>query len=325
MSLKKEFIILGAIVAGLLVYLLLRQSDQTHYELPQVPKIERDNVTRIEISQGERKIVLSKDNGQWRLLPKGYPVDDTRTNNALDTVANLTLTALASESGNYETYDLAEDKRLDVTVYEGEKAVLSFAVGKTAPSFRHTFVTLADDNRVFHAQENFRSKFELDEDAWRDKTVMRFDPGTIYQIALLGPDVDLSARKSQVPVKVNDKPDEAPPAAAPGGEAVMRWETAAGETLDNGKVETWLGTLSSLACDAFIEGKGKADFTSPLYTVKVVGNSEQHLSLFPPTGEDEKYPAVSSASDYPFYLPKWRAEQIMKKPVDLFPSEKGTD
>lgn len=325
MSLKKEFIILGVIAVGLLVYLLLRQSDRTQYELPTVPKIERENVTRIEISQQARQIELSKDNGQWRLLPSGYPVDETKITSVLETLEKFSLTALASDSGNYDTYDLGKDKRIDVTVYQGEKAVLVFAIGKAAPSFRHTFVTVSADDRVFHAQDNFRARFDPDAESWRDKTVMRFEQGTIYQIALSGPDFELSARKTQTPVNVGGEPTESTTTEPPVAETVMRWETSAGQLLDDAQVDSWMTALSTLKCDSFVEGKSKDDFTTPIYTVQLVGNSEQRLTLFEPIGEEGKYPAVSAASDYPFFLPKWRAEQIMKKPADLIKTENATE
>ena len=37
--------------------------------------------------------------------------------------------------------------------------------------------------------------------------------------------------------------------------------------------------------------------------------------------EDEKYPAFSSQNGYPFYLPKGRAEQIMKAPSEIIKGE----
>ena len=58
----------------------------------------------------------------------------------LSAIENLTLTALVSESKNYNLYDLNEEKRINVKAWQGENLKRDVDLGKTASSFRHTFV-----------------------------------------------------------------------------------------------------------------------------------------------------------------------------------------
>ena len=102
----------------------------------------------------------------------------------------------------------------------------------------------------------------------------------------------------------------APPAA---------WVTGDGSEADEKVITSMLSSLSNLKCESYIEGVKKEDLEDPVYTVIVKGLDNVTLSIF--GEEEEKYPAVSSRNEYPFYLPRWKAEQLMKKPSDIIAKE----
>jgi len=81
-------------------------------------------------------------------------------------------------------------------------------------------------------------------------------------------------------------------------------------TLAELNVDEIVSTLSNLECDEFIENKNKDDYKSPLYTLTLKGINTYSISLF--EKKDNKHPAVSSQSDYPFLLSEWKAKRIMK-------------
>ena len=77
-------------------------------------------------------------------------------------------------------------------------------------------------------------------------------------------------------------------------------------------------TLSNLRCEKYIDDKKEEDFIDPIYTIVLKGTEDHTLNLFAKTEQEAKnYPAVSSGNDYPFLLPQWQAENLMKKPEDL--------
>ena len=123
----------------------------------------------------------------------------------LDNIEKLTLTALVSESKNYNRYDLSGEAKINVKAWQGDSLKRDIDVGKTASSFRHTFVKTAGDDRVFHARGNFRNTFDTTVDDLRDKTILTYTPSDIQQIqitqekAVFYADPDPAARKRRTP------------------------------------------------------------------------------------------------------------------------------
>jgi hypothetical protein len=192
-----------------------------------------------------------------------------------------------------------------------------FEVGKAATSYQHTFVKLAGDDRIYHAQGNFRSKFDQTLDNLRDKTVLSFDLGEIQEIHITkGGDV-IAFALTQLPVDIaTGEAVEGERSESPKTERV--WKTSGGAEGDETQLNRLLSTLSRLQCEAYIEGKKKEDFADPICQVQLKGAKEYTLSIFKTTAKDAKtYPAVSSENDYPFLLPEWQANNLMKKPDEL--------
>ncbi len=176
---------------------------------------------------------------------------------------------------------------------------------------------LIGDDRVYHARGNFRAKFDLTVDNLRDKTVLSFDQPEIQEIRITrGRKVTVFGRK-KVPVEV--RAGEEVDAQAPATPAVEEvWQTADGKKADETQISRLLNTLSDLKCEKYLDDLKKEDFTSPIYGLQLKGAQEYSLSIFAKKDKDAKNcPAVSSASDYPFLLPAWQADNVMKKPDDL--------
>jgi hypothetical protein len=94
------------------------------------------------------------------------------------------------------------------------------------------------------------------------------------------------------------------------------WQTPDGKGADEQAVDRVIDRLATLKCDGFIVGRSKGDFTNPIFAVRIDASEPDTLLIFD-KGSGAKYPAVSSQSDYPFYLADWSVKQIMKKPDEL--------
>jgi hypothetical protein len=317
MKIKKEYMILLLIIVALSVYLFIRKEDRTLYELPVLPGISKKDISKIEITKGKTSIVLNKKDDQWYIGSQQYPADNNKVNEILDASEKLTLTALVSESKDYIRYDLTDEKKINVKAWQADTLKRNFDVGKTASSFRHTFVKLADDNRVFHASENFRNKFDQSVDNLREKTVFSVQVSDIDQIHITKDQQSLTLRRT--PVAEADKPQATdPPADSPSPSIKAEWQTAEGETADKLTLNRLLNSLANLRCDKFIEDRKKDDFAAPLYTVKLRGAKDYMLSIFARLNDDDpNFPAISSENDYPFLLSKAKAESIMQDPDKL--------
>jgi hypothetical protein len=317
MKLKKEYLILVLVIAGLSAYLVMRKTDHTLYQLPRIFSLDRDQISKVEISKGDNLIVVKKKDNRWYIDPVGYSADPERVKSMLDVLEAFTLTALVSESKDYTRYDLHDEKRIAVKAWQGQTIMRDFKIGKAAPSFRHTFVRLSDDDRVFHARDSFRGKFDLTVDSLRDRRVLSFKTTDIQEIQIADNQTSLKLARTQTPVEPaaseQEKSDSTSPLAVKFG-----WQSPQGKKGDDAGLNRLLTTLSSLRCEKFIDDRKKEDFTTPLYTVKLKGAQDHDLSIFAKLKEDDpNYPATSSGSSYPFYLSTSNAQRIMKAPQEM--------
>ena len=324
MKIKKEYIILAVIIIALSVYLVMRRGDRTLYELPQIPQVSQKEITRIEITRGKAIIDLTKKDDSWYIAPKEYPADAGKVKNMLDNIEKLTLTALVSESQNYDLYDLSGEAKINVKAYQADSLKRDIDVGKTASSFRHTFVKTAGDDRVFHARGNFRNTFDTTVDDLRDKTILTYTPSDIQQIQITEGKQSFMLTRTQPPEKEESPTAEKEESAAPPAQKTV-WQTQDGRTGDEAAVSQLLNTLSNLRCETFIEDRGKEDFTTPLINIRLKGSQEYSLSIFAKTEEKEsEQPAISSASKYAFRLTDSAAQGIMKDASNIL-KEPETD
>ncbi len=242
----------------------------------------------------------------------------------LDNIEKLTLTALVSESKNYNLYDLSGEAKINVKAWQGDSLKRDIDVGKTASSFRHTFVKLAGDDRVFHARGNFRNTFDTTVDDLRDKTILTYTPSDIQQIQIMQEKQSFKLNRNQLPEKeAAPTADKKESASSPTQKTV--WQTPDGRTGDGAAVDRLLDMLSNLRCETFIEDRGKEDFTTPLITIQLKGTQEYSLSIFAKTEEKEtEYPATCSANKYAFRLTDSEVEDIRKDASNIL-KEPETD
>jgi hypothetical protein len=317
MKLKKEYIILALIIVGLTVYLFMRKGDRTLYELPVLPEVAKKDISKIEISKGDRSIVLNKKDDQWFIGPRQYPADQNKIKALLDVLEDLTLTTAVSESKDYIRYELNDAKKINVKAWQADTLRRNFDIGKTASTFRHTFVKIDADERVFHARDNFKNKFDQTTDKLRDKAVLSFETADIDEILITKDQATLRLTRTEASEEKAPQTEEQADAQTPPAPKMV-WQSAEGKLGDDANVNRLLSTLSNLRCDTFIDDRKNEDFTSPLYTVQLKGGRDYKLSIFAKAKEeDPNYPATSSASDYPFLLSKNVSDRILINPEDL--------
>ena len=324
MKSKKEYIILAAVIAALAAYLVFHETDQTHYELPVLSDLPAADTAYIKVTNGQDTVELKKKDDRWQIFPEGYPADDGKAKAMADAIQTLTLTAMVSETESYPRYELDSENRIRVAAGpSADKIVRTFDIGKTAPSNRHTFVKLADDPRVYHARDSFRNKFDQTKDALRDKTVLKVDRNQVQQVTITDKDGNAVLQMAQVPAPAEDAaPDggkngeKEGDAAAPAETLVpeMIWQDADGNPVTEANINNFFNNVSNLKAQSYIDGKTKADFTDPLYTITMTGAQTWTLSVYEKLADDDDtYPAVSSENDYPFMLPDYKMDNMVKK------------
>jgi hypothetical protein len=293
------------------MYLIFNNQDRSFYDLPDIPDIVRENITKIEISKNDSKITLNKKNTAWHIAPEEYIADKDKINSMLDLIEKLSLTALVSESKNYDIYDLGNDKKITVKAWSSDGSLKrEFDLGKTAESYRHTHVKLPQDYRVYHASTNLRPKFDQPMEALRDKNVLSFDKNEIKKITLIKQGKKYEFLKKD-PEKTDDsnKPSD-PKNTAKSVEPI--WKYSGNKQVDQTKLESLLDVVSKLKCEKYIYNKQNNDFKRPVFTMILKGNQEYYLKIFDQKGKDDKNrPCTSSLSTQPFEIPDYQANHFM--------------
>ncbi len=302
---KKEYLIPILIIAVLAGYLVFNKEDGRHYTLPEPPSVNTDKIDRLTVAQTDQTLDFVRTDSGWVVTERAYPADDGAVKKMLNVMSGLTLSALVSEKQDVARYELDPSRALTVTAFQGDTPVMSFDIGKTAPTFNHTFVMLENDPNIYQANDSFRSHFNKSVDEFRDRQVLAFQETDIEKITLQTPEkqVVLTAREpaedeKQDTTRVFDYPD--------------------GTSPDPKTVSNLLYSMSSLTCDRFAADLNKADMeaTSPRLTVILDNGTSRMLTLFDPDME-ESVPAISSMNDYVFFLKPHVAEDITSYALDL--------
>ena len=305
---KKEYIILAAVIVLLSLYLIFHKQDRIHYQLPVLDKIGKKTITRIEMTKGDNAIQLEKQGDGWLISPENYPADKEKINQILDVIDDLTVTALISESESYTRYELDDANRIHVKAFAGDVLKREFYIGKAAPTFHHTFVRLANDPKVYHGRNNFRSRFDQTVEGLRDQSVLSFQQQDIQEITIENA-VAMTFTKKQIPVAVKTDDAEKPIESSPMKEV---WQNGSGQEVESSKINPFLARLSNLRCQRYLTtGKTKEDLGKPVYSVRLKGAQDYALSIFAADEESSEYPAVSSQNNYPFAMDKTTAESII--------------
>jgi len=306
MKFRKEYIILLVIIIALSSYIFSRSKNRTNYELPEIAEIQKSEVSKIKIKRPGEKVILEKSGELWNLLPEVYPADKNKIENMLNKASGITLTALASESKNYAVYDLDEKKRIEVELFKEEQLLRKIFIGKPVSSGRHTFIQIADDYRVYHADGNLKNVFNKNIADLRDKKTLKINDD-IVKVTLIDGKKELRLFKNPVdtvketPSEKEDKKKTQPS---------YSWQTEKGRDVPDGTVNEIINMLRDFECDEFINDKKKEDFKSPSYKVILSGAEDYSISFF--NEKNGKFEAVSSQNDYPFLVSEWRAKRIMK-------------
>lgn len=324
----KNYIILGIVIVALVAYLVLHDANRSQYDLPALPEVAGQDISRIEYTAGGDPVVLTRKADDWFVGQMQWPADAAKVGPMVSTIVDLRLTALVSTAQAYVRYDLTDEKKITVSAWAGDKEVRRFDVGKAADTYRHTFVKLPEDPNVYHAMENFRRTFEHTAQALRDKKVLSVTPEGIRELTLVSADKTLTLTRQEVPVAPVETDGEAP---APGAETEsdqpappteIVWQTAAGESVDTDAVKRLLAKFSGMTCESYIDDRKKEALENPETVITLLGDNAYTLSVFAKENTDTGHPAVSSENNYPFILQDRVIEDIRKEMDSLMGHKK---
>jgi len=322
---KKEFLILAAIIVGLSAYLIFHSGERQNYTLPDLARIDVEEITTLAIEKNGKVVNFYRENDRWTVSDRNYPADTVTVKKLLDVIEDLRVSALVSQSQDYLRYDLSPEQAIRVTAGKGEEVLRSFALGKTAPTNRHTFVKLSGDKGVYHAPGDFRRDFDLDVEGFRSKEVFKFDREALTSLVVERGDVRrtffkvLSSDKG-MDVETNKDQDQGREMDLDMDKEVNSpsWKADDGNFVDAEKLDSLVADLAHVDCASYTDGhtdNDKGEPVPPLLKVIVTAGSGGGAQTFDlvlhEKTEDNDYRAVSSQTIYPFILDAYQGDDLV--------------
>ncbi|MCD4722747.1 MAG: DUF4340 domain-containing protein [Desulfobacula sp.] len=312
---KKEYLILIALILILGAYLLFHKENKDNYVLPKIVQIDISKITGLIIDKKQGSIKFIKKEKNWLLTDKEYLADLPSVENMLDTLKTLKLSALVSQKGDLKRYELDDKKHIRVKVLEGAKTIFEFTMGKPAPTFNHTFVMLTDNKNIYHANGSFRSYFDRAEDNFRDKKVLDFKKESIKRFTIEKDGLS----KTLISKKI--KKD--------GKDAFSTWNSEDGTSADKEVISNLLSSVSFLECEKYLDSPTKKSYEKekPLCKIRLENESGIELTLFE-TDKEDIFKGISSMNDYVFALSQFNGKEIVsniEKLLGISKKEKNKD
>ena len=315
MKVKKEYVILVLVIVALVFYLTLQSANHEPGELPQPARVESADIDRMVVSgQPDGSVELVKKDEKWFIQPQAYPADTVKVKNMANAAAQLTLTALVSESGSYERYGLAEGKRITVDAFRGSDAVRRFHIGEPAPTFQHTFVLIDGDPNVYHARGQLKRTFEHTIADLRDKTILDLSRESIATMTLSKGDRTIELTKKEIAPPADETQEDKAETPSPPPSPKVEWHDAHGQVVAKEEVDALLNGIARLNCDGYLDDTVKDGLGAPRWQITLKDDQGEYaVQVFAPENDTaDKIPAASSATPYPFVLNKSRVENFEK-------------
>lgn len=301
---KKEYLILILLILSFSAYLFLHKEDTDNTMLPEIKKIDVEKMTGIVLSKKEGPLKFFKEENKWTITDNAYPADLSSVKSMLDTIKEVKLSALVSQKGNLERYELDEDNRIQVKVTKNQDTLFEFSIGKTAPTANHTFVMVTNNKNVYHANGSFRSHFDKTLEDFRDKKVVEFKEKSIKQFTIEKDGL------SKTLISHEEKKDKEA--------SSMDWKFQDGSSADKAIVSNLLSSVSFLKCEKYLDAFAKNELQkeAPLLTIRFENEEKNELILYKAKTKDN-FLGMSSMNEYAFALNSYTGKEIVSNSEKL--------
>lgn len=303
---KKSLIYLIIVFAALLLILLInRLSERSVTKISYFVEIDTSKVDGIHIVPIENEeVTLKKIGGEWRLtspidfLAEQHNVEELLKRMTEMQIENL-VTSREQEQANYE---LDDSSATLVELYQGDKLLTAFYMGKAASTFRHNYFREVGSNDICMVKGSYKYHINRKLSDWRNKIIIEIPQETIEGLNLIYPDTTIS-------LSLQD----------------TIWMVKSGEEEFQGTrktIDPILNYLKKLRCSDFydlVEGEAPPDFSKPDFVLEIFHNGGQKevLSLVP-EGEGDKIWFIAKVGDATIYkVYKGTASLLMRKLDDF--------
>ncbi len=169
-------------------------------DLPTLPALAREDVTRVEITSGQvNKVVIEGDwdQGYQVLQPYQAQADRMSLRPLLAAFDEPVTMDLRVDRGHLEDYLLDDSDGIVVELFAGATVpAISLVVGADVPG-GSSFVRLKDSDEVYRAKIGGRARYEVEPTHWKNRLVTDWEGVQILGLALETPDFGVIAFERQ--------------------------------------------------------------------------------------------------------------------------------
>ncbi len=226
--------------------------------LPTVDAAPADTITRIELSDAVRKVVLEPGaEGGWRMMaPVDAPADQQMVDDLLRVFADDIQMDVQVDQGNLDTYGLDAGNGIVVELWTGgELPSRSLTVGGPAPGGSN-FVRLSGDDAIYRARVGGRDRFSTKGSEWRNRVPLGFERGEVIEV-----ETALQGMEGWTLVR-----GESPGLDEAGNPRAGRWglDPDPGWTVDHDAIEAMLSRLGALRAEEVLADDFDGGFKTPV-------------------------------------------------------------
>lgn len=305
----------------LLLYVLLTQTGDRGYNtvhLPGLPKVPAEEMSSIEITRSDGRVVLALFEKQWRLTePFSFPAEGSRVDALKRVLGETRLTDLITERPGAEAdYGLNSPTAVQVLVKSTKGRTLDLAVGKANAANTHTFVSLSGAPAVYQALGDLAGVLRTPPSEWRSLRITGVPREEIVRVAITRGTrtLELARTTEAQPAIVPELPQGVTPAALP---ARTVW-TASGSSrpLNESKVGPFLEVLADLTATRILDGVQVPP--SPLATLRFTAAAQEHtLEFLSYEAKTRKYRVRRPDLPAVFEIEEYQGRQVLPELKDL--------
>jgi len=275
-----------------------------------LPELETTSPSRIEISEGDERLVLSREADRWHVeQAAGYPADGAKVDKLLDDLRQLEVRRpVVTGSRYHDALKVSEDqneRRLEVHAESSDADVVLFL--GSSPNYGINHVRRGDEDEVYEARGLSPWDLRAESGSWIDTQLIDVRAEAVTSLTLSNPHGQFALTRKD-------------------GTWVLEAEGDAAAALDPTKVDSFVRAIGSLRFSepaGRIGGDQDHGFGAPAATLELVYDIDGQLSdsfeLIVGDEVDEEAGTRyvhASGSEYSVILGKTDADRLLDKKVE---------
>ena len=304
---KQTLILLGLAVILLIIYLVSRSKTPVKRGAEFFIKVDSTAIQKVEIGRDENLVVLEKRGDKWWVTnPMEYPANVQFTADLVAKLSDLQVENLISEqSDKQELFEVNDAAGTKVVIYAGGKAPSTIIIGKMNENYRHTYMRMADSNKIYLIKGVYKSYLTRKVKDWRDKTIASYDKEQLQGFSFIYPNKSFELTKMDTTWMVKSGAEQF--------------------TADKGMADRVVNMARNMQCYDFMDTLDTRlyDFTKPAFELKVITTTDQFvLKFLPEDKEAKKYVVEKEGAITHFVIYESTAKVLMKDSDEFRPKPK---